>query len=417
MKIYLVGGAVRDELLNVPIKDRDWVVIGATPKMLLNLNFRKVGKDFPVFLHPISKEEYSLARIERKCGFGYTGFKTNYCKTVTLKEDLKRRDLTINAIAKDKNGNYIDFFNGLEDLRNRTFRHVSLAFCEDPLRIFRVARFSAAFNHFGFRIASETMKLMINMANSKELLYLTKDRIWKETEKAFNTSNPHVYFQILYNCNVLYIIFPEINLVYQNQFFNINKTFQAVYFKFNFSMEVAKVSKLSNELDIKFAYICGIICYFKIFNIDFFSLEVQINYSKELVEKFCNRLCVPSKIKNLSVIFSKYFKFLSVIHLQSSKNIVVFLNNVDAWRKPDRIYKLSTLIDLYMLCFMNVNISNVFQGTFLKNVFEVSQNISTKCIINSGFSGIEVRFELTRLRIIKIDRWRNLYHNLKVTQK
>ncbi|XBC44424.1 MAG: tRNA CCA-pyrophosphorylase [Buchnera aphidicola (Schlechtendalia peitan)] len=413
MKIYLVGGAIRDQLLNVPIKDRDWVIVGATEKMLLDLNFKKVGKDFPVFLHPISHEEYSLARIDRKSGFGYTGFKTNYSKTVTLKEDLSRRDLTINAIAQDNRGNYIDFFGGLKDLKNRILRHVSCSFCEDPLRIFRIARFSATLNHFGFQIASETMQLMISMVKSKELLYLTKDRIWRETEKACNTNNPHVYFQILYHCNALSIIFPEINYAYQYGSQNINKYFPEKHYRFNFFIEIAKISRLNTGIDIRFAYICAIICHAKIFNTHAFLFKTNNKIFGILIEKLCNRLRIPAYIKDLSIIFSKNVQFLSIIYLQSSKNIVLFLNQIDAWRKPNRVKKLSILIDLYMFSCMKLDILDLYHGNFLRSVFNVSNKVSIKPIISVGFIGIKIRHELIRLRIIAIDKWRKKFSILR----
>ncbi|XBC38240.1 MAG: tRNA CCA-pyrophosphorylase [Buchnera aphidicola (Floraphis choui)] len=413
MKVYLVGGAIRDKLLNIPIKDRDWVIIGATSEMLLSLNFRQVGKDFPVFLHPKSKEEYSLARIDRKYGLGHTGFKTNCSKTVTLKEDLMRRDLTINAIAQDKNGNYIDFFNGIQDIENRILRHISPSFCEDPLRIFRVARFSAALNHFGFKIAKETMQIMIDMVKTKELLYLTKDRIWKETEKALKTHNPHVYFQVLYNCNALSIIFPEVNLICQYESKYVNKYHQQIYFKFNFFLEIAKISSLNREIDIRFSYLCNIICQYTSFNYSFFSHKIYNETSKKLVETFCRRLNIPSYIGDLSIIFSGCFKFLSLIHFRSSKSIIIFFNKIDAWRKPNRIRKLSVLINLYMFFSIDIKIIDSYQSNFLEKVFDVSNRVSVKSILRLGFTGIRIRDELFRLRVIAIDKWRKDYNNLR----
>ncbi|XBC37722.1 MAG: tRNA CCA-pyrophosphorylase [Buchnera aphidicola (Meitanaphis microgallis)] len=406
MKIYLVGGAIRDRLLHIPVRDRDWVVVGATPETLLSLNFKKVGKSFPVFLHPDSKEEYSLARIDRKFGVGYTGFKTDYSNKVTLEEDLMRRDLTINAIAQDINGNYIDFFGGLKDLKNKILRHVSPAFCEDPLRILRVARFSASLNHFGFQIAQETMQLMIDMVKNKELLSLTKDRIWKETEKALKTRNLHVYFQVLYSCNALSIIFPEINLAYRCELQRIMGYYQKVCFRSNIFLEIAKISNLNEDIDIKFTYLCNIVCQFITFDINYFFLSMRNIIAKKLIKILCNRLHIPSYIKDLSIIFVEHCNFLSLICIQSSESIMIFFKKIDAWRKPDRIKKLSLLIDLYMLNFLNMKSINICQGNFLKRVFDISNNISIKPIIYAGFIGIEIRRELVRLRTIAIDKGR-----------
>jgi len=200
---YLVGGAVRDELLNLPIKDRDWVVTGATPDDLLSHSFQQVGKLFPVFLHPKTKEEYALARTEVKKGQGYTGFICDFSPTISLEEDLARRDLTINAIAKDKDGTLIDPYQGKKDLDKRIFRHVSDAFIEDPLRVIRVARFSARFEQFGFRIAPETLALMTQISLSGELESLNQERIWRELEKSLSYPNPESFFNVLDSCQAL----------------------------------------------------------------------------------------------------------------------------------------------------------------------------------------------------------------------
>ena len=195
MKSYLVGGAVRDALLNLPVKDKDWVVVGASPAEMLALGFQQVGRDFPVFLHPDTQQEYALARTERKNGSGYTGFVCYAAPDVTLEQDLQRRDLTINAIAQDDEGRYYDPYNGRADIEQRQLRHVSAAFNEDPLRVLRVARFAARFAHLGFVIAGETLALMRSMAESGELSALTPERVWKETEKALETRTPQVYFR------------------------------------------------------------------------------------------------------------------------------------------------------------------------------------------------------------------------------
>ena len=203
MKIYLVGGAVRDQLLNLPVKDRDWVVVGATPETLLQQGYQQVGKDFPVFLHPDTHEEYALARTERKSGSGYTGFTCYAAPDVTLEDDLQRRDLTINAIAYSAKGEYIDPYHGIDDIHAKLLRHVSVAFSEDPLRVLRVARFAARFAPLGFTIAPETMSLMQEMTNSGELNALTAERVWKETEKALHSQAPQVSFLILPHCCAL----------------------------------------------------------------------------------------------------------------------------------------------------------------------------------------------------------------------
>ena len=214
MKIFLVGGAVRDKLLNYPVYEQDWVVIGATPDMMKVQGFEQVGKDFPVFLHPTTKDEYALARTERKTAPGYTGFAFHADETVTLEEDLKRRDLTINAIAETKEGELIDPYNGQADIKNRLLRHVSEAFCEDPVRILRIARFAARYHHLGFRIASETQALMQSMVNNGEVDALVSERIWKETSRALSETTPHIFFTVLRECGALARIMPELDVLF-----------------------------------------------------------------------------------------------------------------------------------------------------------------------------------------------------------
>jgi len=208
MQTYLVGGAVRDHLLGLEVKDRDWVVVGATPSDMLTRGFKPVGKDFPVFLHPDTGEEYALARTERKSGKGYTGFQFHTSPEVTLEEDLQRRDLTINAIAQAEDGSLHDPWSGQIDLQNRILRHVSPAFSEDPLRVLRVARFYARFAHLGFTVADETLTLMHALSTSDELGHLTPERVWQETERALRTRSPAHYFALLQQVGALDTLFP-----------------------------------------------------------------------------------------------------------------------------------------------------------------------------------------------------------------
>ena len=210
MKIYLVGGAVRDKMLSFPVKEKDWVVVGATAADMLKQGFRSVGKDFPVFLHPETNEEYALARTERKIGRGYTGFDFNTSADVTLEEDLKRRDLTINAMAEDADGNLIDPYGGVSDLKEKKLRHVSSAFAEDPVRILRVARFAARYAQYGFTVASETIDLMKTMVASGEVDALVPERVWKELERALGEKNPEQFFLVLLACDALPKLFPEL---------------------------------------------------------------------------------------------------------------------------------------------------------------------------------------------------------------
>lgn len=214
MQVYLVGGAVRDELLGLPVGERDWCVTGASPSELLDLGYRQVGKDFPVFLHPESGEEYALARTERKVGPGYHGFEFDTSKDVSIEADLGRRDLTINAMARDEDGALIDPWGGKADIERRLLRHVSEAFAEDPVRILRAARFAARFHGQGFSIAPETLTLMRRMVDDGEVDALVPDRVWKETELALRGANSRVFFEVLRATGALVRIYPEIDALF-----------------------------------------------------------------------------------------------------------------------------------------------------------------------------------------------------------
>ena len=214
MRVYLVGGAVRDRLLGLPVRERDWVVVGADPLELVNAGYQPVGREFPVFLHPQTHEEYALARLERKVGPGYRGFTTQFSPDVTLEDDLRRRDLTINAIAETEGGEIIDPYGGQADLAAHRLRHVSEAFAEDPVRILRVARFAARFAPLGFQIAPETLALMQRMTANGEVRALVPERVWLETERALMEAHPQVFFETLRACGALAVIFPEIDALF-----------------------------------------------------------------------------------------------------------------------------------------------------------------------------------------------------------
>jgi len=214
MRVYLVGGAVRDRLLGLPVRERDWVIVGARPEELEAQGYLPVGREFPVFLHPTTHEEYALARLERKVAPGYRGFTTQFSPEVTLEEDLKRRDLTVNAMAEGDSGELIDPYGGRTDLEARVLRHVSDSFTEDPVRVLRAARFAARFAGRGFRIADETMELMRRMTVSGEVSALTPERVWQETERALAEDRPEVFFATLRDCGALKIIYPEVDALY-----------------------------------------------------------------------------------------------------------------------------------------------------------------------------------------------------------
>ncbi|WP_343153766.1 tRNA CCA-pyrophosphorylase [Buchnera aphidicola (Mindarus keteleerifoliae)] len=407
MKIYLVGGAVRDKLLNLPIKDKDWVVVGATPEILLKKKYQQVGKSFPVFLHPETSEEYALARVEKKEGLGYSGFSTFFSPNISLKQDLKRRDLTINAIAQDIKGNLIDPFNGIKDLKNRLLKHVSSAFCEDPLRILRVARFAANLAHLGFIVSEDTMKIMSKMVDSKELMYLSSERIWIETKKALKTKNPHVFFEILKKCKALSIIFPEIDKVAKIHYF-----FSSVLVKnyqFNLLLILAKISKNTKDISIKFSCIFSLLNNI-IYSENLFFFQKFDFFSATLTKKMCDRLKIPKYIQDFSVLISGFFGFLRNLNLQKEEKIIYFLNRMDVWRKPIRIKQISFLIKSGFIFFELNNFKSnnycFFLSKYLYEIFIISSKVSVKSIIEKGITGSDISIELNRLRIAKIKKWK-----------
>ncbi|MEM6774762.1 MAG: multifunctional CCA addition/repair protein [Pseudomonadota bacterium] len=214
METYLVGGAVRDSLLGFPYTERDWVVVGATPEDMRAAGYTQVGRDFPVFLHPRTKEEHALARTERKNGHGYKGFIVHTDPGISLEDDLRRRDLTINAIARDSQGRIIDPYNGREDLKSRVLRHVSVSFTEDPLRVLRVARFAARYAHLGFSVAGETLSLMQCIVEQGELAHLPAERVWGELDRALAERSPQVFVEILRRCGALSKLLPEVDALF-----------------------------------------------------------------------------------------------------------------------------------------------------------------------------------------------------------
>lgn len=411
MKIYLVGGAIRDRLLKFSVRDRDWVVVGSTPREMLDNKYQQVGRDFPVFIHPKTHEEYALARTEKKHGLGYTGFLFNFSAKITLKEDLIRRDLTINAMAQDKLGNIIDFFNGQKDIKNRVLRHVSPAFQEDPLRVLRVARFAASLSHLGFYIAKKTLCLMQQISSRKELLYLTPERVWKETNKALCTRNPHIYFRVLYCCDALVYLFPEINFFFIRSsllYYNINN-FSVLQFSF---MELSRISKITSDIDTRLSYFLQFVSHIYFFPI--YRCENHFFYEPPvlLLKNFFQRFKIPKETQKISIFLCGFHNFLQTITVQSSKLIVDFFNVIDVWRKPNRLNQLIYL-NFYCVNDFKKNQYTNSLGRLLKSMFFVIKDISVRSFLNKKkFKGIEIKNELYRLRVRSLENWRNKKLNI-----
>ena len=400
MKTYLVGGAVRDALLKLPVKDRDWVVVGATPEAMLAQGFQQVGRDFPVFLHPKSREEYALARTERKSGNGYTGFVTWSAPDVTLEQDLQRRDLTINAIAQTESGELIDPFHGQRDLQARLLRHVSDAFNEDPLRVLRVARFAARFAHLNFRIAEETQALMRQMAESGELGHLTAERVWKETEKALTSRNPQVYFQVLRDCGALEVLFPELD-----RLFGIPapaKWHPEIDTGVHTLMTLTLAASLSDEVDVRFATLFHDVGKALTPPEKWPSHHGHGAAGVPLVEALCRRLRVPNAIRDLALIVTEYHDVVHTIERQSADALVALFDRIDAWRKPHRVEQIALTSEADARGRAGLESMAYPQGDYLRQAFALAQSVPTKAVIEAGFKGAKVREELTRRRIAAV---------------
>lgn len=404
MKIYLVGGAVRDSLLGLPVTEKDWVVVGATPENLLAQGYQQVGKDFPVFLHPVSRDEYALARTERKSGKGYTGFVCHAAPDVTLEQDLLRRDLTINAIARTEQGDLIDPYQGRHDLENRVLRHVSEAFSEDPLRVLRVARFAARFAHLGFQIAEETMALMQKIAHEGELAYLTPERVWKETEKALGTSSPDVYFQVLRDCGALAVLFPEIDSLYGVP--APAKWHPEIDTGIHTMMTLAMAARLSPEIDVRFATLCHDL------GKGLTPPELWPRHhghgpaGVKLVKALCQRLRVPNPMRDLAKLVAEYHDLIHTVQVLQPKTLLKLFDAIDVWRKPQRLEQLALTSEADARGRAGFEETPYPQGDYLREAYRVANLVRSADVVADGFKGIDVRNELIRRRTQALADWK-----------
>jgi tRNA nucleotidyltransferase (CCA-adding enzyme) len=334
MQVYLVGGAVRDALLGLPVKERDWVVVGSTRDELLGLKYREVGRDFPVFLHPDSHEEYALARLERKVSPGYRGFAVEFGPQVSLEEDLARRDLTINAIAKAEDGSLLDPYNGRRDLQARVLRHVSPAFIEDPVRILRVARFAARFASLGFHVAPETMALMQAMVERGEVNALVAERVWQETEKALQEPGASVFFKVLRECGALKVIYPEIDALFGVP--QPEKWHPEIDTGVHTLMVLDQAVRLSTNVTVRFAALVHDLGKAATPQAEWPGHTGHEERSVALIEALSERLRLPNEYRDLSVIVARYHGNVHRAFELRPKTILGILEKTDAFRRPER---------------------------------------------------------------------------------
>ena len=343
--IYTVGGAVRDALLGLPVKDRDYVVVGADPQQMQALGYLPVGKDFPVFLHPDTHEEYALARTERKTAPGYAGFVFHAAADVTLEQDLMRRDLTINAIAMDEHGNLTDPYGGQADIQNKIFRHVSTAFAEDPVRILRLARFAARFHDFN--IAPETMQLMQHMVQAGEVDALVPERVWQELSRGLLEKKPSRMLQVLQECGALEKILPELAALEKKPYTNFSQSETTAFLH---AMQVVDAAAEKNtSLAIRVAALLCDVEKVNRENQNESNTSTLLTLSTKLLETLCVRLKMQNEVRDLAIILARELNNLHRAKELPAELLVKLLERCDALRRPERFGELLVAMECHQL--------------------------------------------------------------------
>lgn len=397
MEIYLVGGAVRDSLLNIEVKDKDWVVVGSTPNEMGSLGYQAVGQDFPVFLHPKTKEEYALARTERKSGQGYKGFTCYAEPDVTLEEDLLRRDLTINAIAKADNGELIDPYNGQDDLNNRLLRHVSDAFVEDPLRVLRVARFAARFHSLGFTVVPETMTLMKTLVESGELSHLTPERVWQEWEKSLSSQHPEVFLSVLKECGALAVVLPELNALFGVP--QPEKWHPEIDTGVHTLMVAQQATLLSQDLPTRFAAQVHDLGKGITPESEWPSHKMHCHTGIKIIKQLCNRVRVPNEYRDLALLVCEHHTNIHRASELRAQTFIKILDKMDVWRKPERLEPILLCCQADHAGRLGLESEPYPQKARFEMAFEAAKNVEVKEVVAAGFKGQEIREELTKRRI------------------
>ena len=406
MKTYLVGGAVRDQLLNRPVHERDWVVVGATEEQMRALGFRPVGKDFPVFLHPETGEEYALARTERKSGHGYGGFTVYASPEVTLEQDLLRRDLTINAIAESAAGDIIDPYNGRADLEARLLRHVSPAFAEDPLRILRVARFAARYAPLGFSAAPETMTLMRSMVDAGEVEHLVAERVWKEISRALLEPRPDVFIEILRECGALKVLLPEVDCL-----FGVPQP-PLHHPEVDTGDHVLRALRQAPaELAVRFAVLTHDLGKGITPESVLPSHRGHETAGLPLVQAVCGRLRVPNPVKSLALGVCEY-------HLHSHKafelrpqTILKLLRALDALRNPEKFEQFLQSCEADARGRLGLEDREYPQTDYLRAARAAAAAVSPKALMDKGFEGAELGKALDRERTAALAELKKSYRS------
>ena len=400
MKIYTVGGYIRDQLLGITSKDRDWVVVGATPEQMLQQGYQAVGKDFPVFLHPETKQEYALARTERKTSAGYTGFQFNTSIDVTLEDDLIRRDLTINAIAQDEQGNIIDPYQGQNDIKNKILRHVSPAFIEDPLRVLRVARFAARFAYLGFTIADETLELMKEITASGEIESLVAERVWQELHSTLLTRNPEVFFKVLRECGALKILLPEIDCL-----FGVPQTKEyhpEIDTGIHTLMVLEQAVKLSDDPEVRFAALLHDLGK---------GLTPKDQWPKHInhehlgvspVNEVCDRFKTPKSYRELALMVTEYHLNYHRITELKPTTVIKYLQLMDAFRRPERFEKFLLACEADSRGRTGFEDREFEQPALFRRFFDAANTVDYSLLQQQGLQGKAFAEGLQKLRVTAV---------------
>ena len=385
MDTYLVGGAVRDELLGLPVQDRDYVVVGATVREMLDQGFRQVGADFPVFLHPDTGEEYALARTERKSGHGYHGFVVHSAPDVSLEEDLRRRDLTINAMAKAADGTLVDPFGGRQDLDARLLRHVSPAFAEDPLRILRVARFAARFAALGFGIADQTMALMKAMVAGGEADHLVPERVWQETRRALHEKTPRVYFEVLRDCGALARLMPELDAL-----FGVPQppAHHPEVDTGEHSLQcLEQACRLSETTEVRFAALCHDLGK-GLTPVDQWPRHIDHeSRGRRPLRALCDRLKVPNSCRELAELAMRLHGRVHRAFEMRDATLLKLLDESDAWRRPERFEQLLLACEADARGRGPLAEEPYPQAPFLRELVRAAGQVDTEALLARGLSG------------------------------
>jgi len=401
MQVYLVGGAVRDRLLGREVKERDWVVVGATPAELERAGFVPVGRDFPVFLHPQTREEHALARLERKTGPGYRGFTTEFSPDVTLEDDLRRRDLTINAMAEDAAGNVVDPHGGRRDIEARLLRHVSEAFVEDPVRILRVARFAARYADLGFTVADETLALMRRMVEAGEASALVSERVWAETEKALGEPRPDVFISVLRDCGALKVIYPELDALFGVP--QPEKWHPEIDTGVHQLMALREAVKLGGGVAVRFAVLMHDLGKGTTPAETLPSHHGHEDAGVPLVERLATRLRVPNHLRELAVITARFHTHVHRALELRADTVVKTLENCDALRRPERFADFLLACEADARGRKGLESRDHPQRAFFAAARERAAAVMLSEEERQGMSGEQIGQELRRRRIAAIE--------------